>query len=106
MPILKRALVSCLFATALLAVPFAALGSEDGLILATEAETETEPAAPAGTSGIAPAEEAEPAGTEEAEPPWTFRFLAPLVLTLGVAGLVISLLAYVVRLKGRYRVVQ
>ncbi len=106
MPNLKRALVLCLFTTALLAVSSGAVASEEWLILATEAETETDTGTPSSTSGITPAEDAETAGEDDAEQPWTFRFLAPLVLTLGVVGLVISLLAYVIRLKSRYRVVQ
>ena len=47
-----------------------------------------------------------PAEAEEAaEQPWTIRFLAPLALILGVVTVVAAIAYYVVRIRGRYRVV-
>lgn len=46
---------------------------------------------------------------EEAEgstdDPWTARFLAPLVLVIGVVSLVAAGSYYVVRIRGRYRII-
>ncbi len=67
------------------------------------------PAAVAGNAGqvvaaepavVVPEEDAEPA-----EDPWTARFLAPLVLIIGVVSLVGASAYYVVRIRGRYRTV-
>ncbi len=95
-----------LFAVAAVAALFvlsAAAASAGELILATEAESETSEA-PQDESGIVPAVPQEAGGEDEEQQPWTARFLAPLVLTIGVVGLVLSAAAYVVRIKGRYRV--
>ena len=106
MPRHKRAVVICLLAVAFATIPAAAFAG-DGLILATEAETEGDGTeAPANESGVTPAEEAPQDEADEPDQPWTARFLAPLVLTIGIAGLVISAVAYVVRVKSRYRVVE
>ncbi len=107
MPEFKRVLFTVLALLALLAVPAAALAGDE-LILATAEESDDmeEPAAPVNESGIEPAVEADPRGEEEAEQPWTARFLAPLVLTLGVVGLLTALVTYFVRIQGRYRVAE
>ena len=55
----------------------------------------------AGEPAVVVPEEAE-AGTED---PWTARFLAPLVLVIGVASLGVAISYYVVRIRGRYRTV-
>ena len=107
MPPLKRAAVLFLFAVAVATIPAAALAGDDGLLLATEGPTEGEGTqAPTNESGVTPAEEAPQPEPDEPDQPWTARFLAPLVLTLGIAGLVISATAYVVRVKSRYQVVE
>lgn len=38
--------------------------------------------------------------------PWTFRFLVPTVLAIAVLAIGTTLLAYTVRVRGRYRVVR
>lgn len=43
---------------------------------------------------------------EEAEDPWTARFLGPAVVGLGVVAIGASAAYYVVRIRGRYRVVE
>lgn len=103
MPLVRRTLLVLFALAALFAVP-AAAAADDALVLATAAETETTDA-PANESGIVPAVEADTSGGEAAEQPWTARFLAPLLLTIGIVGLVTSLIAYVTRVKARYRVV-
>lgn len=47
----------------------------------------------------------EPAEDDE-EDPWTSRFLAPAVVVIAVVTVGASLAYYVVRIRGRYRVVQ
>jgi hypothetical protein len=42
---------------------------------------------------------------EDSEDPWTARFLAPLVLVIGVVTIGASAAYYVIRIKGRYRTV-
>lgn len=42
---------------------------------------------------------------DESEDPWTARFLAPAMVVLGAVVVVGSLAYYVVRVRGRYRVV-
>ena len=49
--------------------------------------------------------EADPEAADDDEQPWTTRFLAPLLLTIGVVGLLVSAVGYAFRLKARYRVV-
>lgn len=51
-----------------------------------------------------PAVEVPPDAPEAPEHPWTARFLAPLVLVLGVGSIAGALLYYGVRIRGRYRV--
>jgi hypothetical protein len=75
--------------------------------------------APLAMVGVAPADAApgvqvvaaepavevpEPAEAEE-EDPWTARFLAPAVVVIAVVAVGASLSYYVVRIRGRYRVV-
>ena len=42
---------------------------------------------------------------EEAEDPWTARFLAPAVVVIAVVAIGASASYYIVRIRGRYRVV-
>lgn len=45
------------------------------------------------------------AAAEEEEDPWTARFLAPAVVVLGTVAVGAAASYYVVRVRGRYRVV-
>lgn len=45
----------------------------------------------------------DPAGVEE-DPAWTFRFLVPTLLAMGVLGVAATAIGYSRRVKGRYRV--
>ena len=45
------------------------------------------------------------ASEEETEDPWTARFLAPAVVVIGAIVVGASLSYYVVRIRGRYRVI-
>lgn len=46
--------------------------------------------------------QAEPPALDEDEA-WTFRFLVPTLLAMGVLGVAVTALAYGRRVKGRYR---
>lgn len=98
----------------LAAVP--AFASDDAAVLAFTEEESTE--APSGEdgeegvaditendSGIVPVVEVEVPAADDTEAPWTERFLAPIVLTLGVLGVVGATAYYFVRVRGRYQVV-
>lgn len=52
-----------------------------------------------------PAVEVPEAAAEDEEDPWTARFLAPAVVVIAVVAVGASLSYYVVRIRGRYRVV-
>ncbi len=52
-----------------------------------------------------PAVEVPEAAEEAEDDPWTARFLAPAVVVLAVVAVGASLSYYVVRIRGRYRVV-
>jgi hypothetical protein len=84
----------------------AAAAEGTGLTLAT-AETEDEGAdvSDEPMTDVVPAVEAEEGAEEEAEQPWTSRFLVPTVLAMGALGVVAAFGFYVVRVRGRYRVV-
>lgn len=51
-----------------------------------------------------PAEEFEPEEEEEEEDPWTARYLAPTVAAMAGVVLVLVVVGYGVRVRGRYRV--
>lgn len=53
-----------------------------------------------------PAVEVPEAAEEEEEQPWTMRFLAPATIALAVVTAGAALAYYVVRIRGRYRVVE
>lgn len=78
-----------------------ALADGDTLILATEAEEDSEMVeqAPSGA-----AVDADPGEEEAVEQPWTQRFLVPTLLLLGVVGVGSSFLVYIFRLRSRYTV--
>ncbi len=107
---MKRFLVFGLLASAFLAVPAAAIAGNDNASLAfVEAGTGDEgdePDTAVNESGIEPAVDAPPAEVDEEEQPWTARLLAPMVLVLGVVGLVTATAMYGLRIRGRYRVVE
>lgn len=84
-------------------LPAAALGAET--LAFTEAETEEEEPAAENTSGVTPAVEAPAGDAEEAEQPWTSRFLVPAVLSLGIIAVVLVIVYYGVRMRGRYEIV-
>jgi len=90
----------------LVAVAFAPSATADqGMVLATaEAEDETDVVEEPATD-VTPAVEAEEAAEDEDDQPWTSRFLVPTVLAMGALGVVAAFGYYVVRVRGRYRVV-
>ena len=53
-----------------------------------------------------PAVEVPEPAEPETEDPWTTRFLAPAVVAIAVVAVGASAAYYVVRIRGRYRVVQ
>ena len=53
-----------------------------------------------------PAEEFEVDAEEETEDPWTARYLAPTVAAMAGLILVVVVVGYGVRVRGRYRVVR
>lgn len=63
-------------------------------------------AAPAAVVAAEPAVEVPDVEGDEEEDPWTARFLAPAVVVIAVVTVGASLAYYVVRIRGRYRVVQ
>jgi hypothetical protein len=96
---MRRALFSLLMALAYATVPAAVLP-----------DVAVPPAAAAEVSASVVAQEPavsipEDAETEE-EQPWTARYLIPTLMVMGLVVLVAVLIAYGVRLRGRYRVVQ
>lgn len=104
----KRCAATGFVALFLTAVPAAALAGDEFVSAFTEAESEseTEPEGPGNTSGIEPAVEAPPVVEEDTEQPWTARYLAPAVLVIGIVALIASGAAYMIRVRGRYRVVE
>lgn len=93
----------------LMAAP--AAGADGSLTLAfTEAEEEEAPAeeGDGGVSegGVVPAVPAEPAAEEGDDQPWTFRYMVPTVLAIGVLGLIGAGLYYAFGIRGRYQVVE
>lgn len=87
----------------LVAAPALASAS-DGMIVATAEETDA-PTVTEAPDGPVPAVEAPAASEEEEEAPWTSRFLVPTVLALGALSVVAAAGFYIVRIRGRYRVV-
>jgi len=92
-----------LLTSILLGIPAAAFGAET--VAFTEAETEEVEPAAENTSGVTPAVEAPSGETEEEEQPWTARFLAPTLLVLGIIAVVLVVVYYGVRMRGRYEIV-
>ncbi len=68
------------------------------------AEDEEEPMVSEG--GVTPAVEAPPAEEDEADQPWTFRYMVPTVLAIGVLGLIGAGVYYAFQIRGRYQVVE
>jgi hypothetical protein len=96
---LKTLLAVVLLAVALVPAPVALATAEPEpeTPVTTEAPTDPrlQPAVVISGTSEAPEDEA-----------WTFRFLVPTVLAIAAAGVVITLLVYAVRVRGRYRVVR
>jgi len=92
-----------LLTTIFAGLPAAAFGAET--VAFTEAEAEEEAPAAENTSGVTPAVEAPSGAAEEAEQPWTARFLVPAVLALGIIAVVLVVVYYGVRMRGRYKIV-
>jgi len=92
-----------LLTTVVLGIPATAFGAEQ--VAFTEAETEETEPATENMSGVTPAVEAPAADGEEAEQPWTARFLAPALLVLGIIAVVLVVVYYGVRMRGRYEIV-
>lgn len=63
-------------------------------------------AAPAVVVAAEPVVEVPDVEGEDEEDPWTTRFLAPAVVVIAVVTVGASLAYYLVRIRGRYRVVQ
>ena len=63
-------------------------------------------AAPAEVVAAEPAVEIPEAAEEDEEDPWTARFLAPAVVVIAAVTVGASLAYYVVRIRGRYRLVE
>ncbi len=61
---------------------------------------------PATTLLAQPAVEVPEEVEEEEEQPWTMRFLAPATIAIAVITVGAALAYYVVRIRGRYRVVE
>ena len=107
MPGLRYVAGLCLAAAAMAALPAAALAVDANLIFAAEEEAEAEEVvAPSDGVEIVPAEEAPVTGADEPAQPWPARFLAPLLLVIGIVGLGLVCSAYALRVRGRYRVVE
>jgi hypothetical protein len=96
---LKTFLAVVVLAVALVPVPMALATAEPEpeTPATTEAPTDPrlQPAVVVGGEAEATEDEA-----------WTFRFLVPTVLAIAAAGVVVTLLVYGVRVRGRYRVVR
>ncbi len=90
----------------LAAVP--AFAGDGATVLAFTAEEEAPEEEGADLSendtGIVPVVETEVPAEDDTEAPWTERFLAPIVLTLGVICVVGATVYYFVRVRGRYQV--
>jgi hypothetical protein len=93
-------------AVLLLGAPTAAVAFDAGqgatIVALTEEPSETTTTAP--SSGLTPAVEAPAPDEDKSTQPWTARFLAPLILLLGLAALVAAVAYYGVRIKRRYRI--
>ncbi len=103
MKISQRIAGLLLLTTILLGIPAAAFGVEQ--VAFTEAETEEAEPADENTSGVTPAVEVPAEAGEDEEQPWTARFLAPGLLVLGIVAVVLVVVYYGVRMRGRYEIV-
>lgn len=91
----------------LVALLFAWVGMsilQSGPAAATE-EPEPQPEPEQISEDFDPAVEAPPEDEAEEDLPWTARYLAPTLLVLGVIAVIAAIGYYVVRLRGRYNVV-
>jgi len=91
----------------LLAVALVGVAALPGLAPAAagqEEETTDEVQLPADQQPAVPIAETE--ATAETEEAWTFRFLVPTLLAIATVAIVLTVLLYAVRVRGRYRVVR
>ena len=90
---------------AVLTLPAVAFAG-DSLLLATEAPAEDEaPQQATFAPGEEPAEVAPPQAESEVEQPWTYRFIAPTILILGVLTTIAVIAYHGVRVRSQYEVV-
>ncbi len=89
-----------------MALPVAAFAG-DGLVLATDEPADEEMSEePMFEEGQEPAEIAPPESeSEEEEQPWTYRFIAPTILILGVLTTIGVIAYHGVRVRSQYEVV-
>jgi hypothetical protein len=89
----------------LLALPLAAFAG-DGLVLATDEPADEEVSEePMFEEGQEPAEIAPPQSESDEEQPWTYRFIAPTIVILGVVSLIGVVAYHGVRVRSQYEVV-
>jgi hypothetical protein len=89
---------------ALLALPAVAFAGES-LLLATAEPAEEEAPPPTFAPGEEPAEIAPPQSESDVEQPWTYRFIAPTILVLGVLTIIGVIAYHGVRVRSQYEVV-
>jgi len=95
-----------LVALVVVVAPAAALATSNGFVVATEEPADDATSdEPQFEEGQEPAEVAPADSADEDEQPWTARFIAPGLLTIGVLALVGSIAYYGVRVRSRYEVV-
>ena len=103
--IAARLLVLLAVLAALLALPVAAFAG-DSLLLATDEPAEEEMSEePMFEEGQEPAEIAPPESESEEEQPWTYRFIAPTIVILGVLTTIGVVAYHGVRVRSQYEVV-
>ena len=104
----RRTLLLAVLALFILGVmaPAAVATSDGGLLFATaEMEDDGADVSDEPTSDVTPAVEAVDPAEEEDDQPWTSRVLVPAVLAIGALGVVAATGYYIVRVRGKYRVV-
>ncbi len=90
---------------ALLALPVGALAGDE-MLLATDEPTDEEMSEePMFEEGQEPAEIAPPESESEEEQPWTYRFIAPTIVILGVLTTIGVVAYHGVRVRSQYEVV-
>jgi beta-lactamase regulating signal transducer with metallopeptidase domain len=99
-------LVTIALLAAIATAPAVFAAGDAGLVLATaESEDDGEEMVDEPMTDVIPAVETVEPAEEEEDQPWTSRFLVPTVLAIGALGVVAAAAFYVVRVRGKYRVV-